>query len=266
MVDVKSAYEVWLEKENTMGTHLIDFEFQSDKYPTTPRGKVPLSTKDKTAQDLLWTYAQRHRYVDKEFADDLEAALLAKGYVHEAPKFGMSFDEYQEVSFAKRKRTLSETECAAMLALGVAGEAGEVADFMKKSLYHRDDAHNLDLDQEFKNKIMKELGDVLWYLASLAALYDIKLSNVAQANVDKLEKRYPKGFTAAAAVARADGEKNDQDVDHDPVMEKVADLKEALISRADEFTAAAQKCVFPEMRSAYKSKADALRDFAGTLT
>ena len=63
-----------------MGTHLIDGEFQSDKYPTTPRGKVPLSVRDTTAQDLLWEYAQRRRAVDAEFAEDLEAALRAAGY------------------------------------------------------------------------------------------------------------------------------------------------------------------------------------------
>jgi hypothetical protein len=63
-----------------MGAHIIDGEFQSDKYPTCPAGKVPLSTKDPTAWDLLWEYAQRRRAVDAEFADDLEAALQAKGY------------------------------------------------------------------------------------------------------------------------------------------------------------------------------------------
>lgn len=63
-----------------MGAHLIDDMFQSDKYPTTPRGKVPLSTKDPMAQDLLWEYAQRHRAVDAEFSDDLEAALVAAGF------------------------------------------------------------------------------------------------------------------------------------------------------------------------------------------
>lgn len=63
-----------------MGAHLIDGEFQSDKYPTTPRGKVPLSVKDKTAQDLLWEYAQRRRSVDAEFSDDLEKALGAAGH------------------------------------------------------------------------------------------------------------------------------------------------------------------------------------------
>jgi hypothetical protein len=63
-----------------MGAHLIEGEFQSDKYPTTPRGKVPLSVKDKSAQDLLWIYAQRRREVDAEFSDDLETALKAAGY------------------------------------------------------------------------------------------------------------------------------------------------------------------------------------------
>lgn len=68
--------------------HLIDGEFQSDKYPTCPRGKVPLSVKDVTAQDLLWEYAQRRRPVDAEFAADLEIALKAKGYVPLADKVG----------------------------------------------------------------------------------------------------------------------------------------------------------------------------------
>jgi len=70
-----------------MGAHLIEGEFQSDKFPTTPRGKVPLSVKDLAAQDLLWEYAQRRRAgshgskeVDREFADDLEQALRLKGY------------------------------------------------------------------------------------------------------------------------------------------------------------------------------------------
>ena len=70
-----------------MGAHLIDGEFQSDKYPTTPRGKVPLSVKDVTAQDLLWAYAKRRRAVDSEFSDDLEAALLAAGFNPERGHF-----------------------------------------------------------------------------------------------------------------------------------------------------------------------------------
>lgn len=63
-----------------MGAHLIDGEFQSDKYPTVPRGKVPLSVRDPAAQDLLWEYAHRRRVIDSEFSDDLETALRAAGY------------------------------------------------------------------------------------------------------------------------------------------------------------------------------------------
>lgn len=63
-----------------MGSHLIDGQFQSDKYPQTPRGLVPLKPTDTSAQDLLWEYAQRRRAVDSEFADDLEEALKLAGY------------------------------------------------------------------------------------------------------------------------------------------------------------------------------------------
>lgn len=64
-----------------MGTHInADGQFQSDKYPTCPPGKVPLSVKDSTAQDLLWEYAQRRRPVDAEFSEDLETALKAAGF------------------------------------------------------------------------------------------------------------------------------------------------------------------------------------------
>ena len=63
-----------------MGAHIVNGQFQSDKYPTCPVGKVPLSVEDPTAQDLLWQYAQRRRAVDAEFADDLEQALRTAGY------------------------------------------------------------------------------------------------------------------------------------------------------------------------------------------
>ncbi len=78
-----------------MGSHINEAgEFQSDKYPTCPAGKVPLSVKDPTAQDLLWQYAQRRRVVDAEFADDLEAALKAAGYV--PGEAGLGLDDVVE--------------------------------------------------------------------------------------------------------------------------------------------------------------------------
>ncbi len=82
-----------------MGEHLIDGQFQSDKYPTCPRGKVPLSTKDTLAQDLLWTLAQRYREIDSEFSDDLEKALLLQGY---APPYN------KQVALLKMLHVLSD--------------------------------------------------------------------------------------------------------------------------------------------------------------
>lgn len=73
-----------------------------------------------------------------------------------------------------------------VLALGVAGEAGEVADYLKKVI-----GHGHALDQE---KLMKELGDVLWYVAVLANRTNISLEEVARENILKLRKRYPEGF------------------------------------------------------------------------
>jgi hypothetical protein len=77
-----------------MGSHLIDGKFQSDKYPSTPRGKVPLSVKDPLAQPLLWAYAQGRRVVDAEFSDDLETALRDAGFV---PPDSLKLDVYDEV-------------------------------------------------------------------------------------------------------------------------------------------------------------------------
>jgi len=73
-----------------MGEHLVKviidgketIEWMSDKYHWSMPGFVPLKCTDKMAQDLLWEYAQRRRKIDAEFSDDLEQALILKGYVH----------------------------------------------------------------------------------------------------------------------------------------------------------------------------------------
>jgi NTP pyrophosphatase (non-canonical NTP hydrolase) len=80
--------------------------------------------------------------------------------------------------------------------LGIAGEAGECADLIKKHIGH---GHPLDVV-----KLKLELGDVLWYVAGLAELAGLTLSEVASANLAKLEKRYPSGFNTADSIARRD--------------------------------------------------------------
>jgi len=86
-----------------MSGHIINGEFQSDKYPTCPPGKVPLSLKDPMAQDLLWEYAKRRRCVDLEFSDDLQKSLLNKGFkpdaipFEEPPISGIAYDKSNNI-------------------------------------------------------------------------------------------------------------------------------------------------------------------------
>lgn len=69
--------------------------------------------------------------------------------------------------------------------LGLTGEAGEAADKIKKIIRDKDGVAS----EEDRAEIVKELGDVLWYVASLARYLDAPLSDVAKGNIDKLESR-----------------------------------------------------------------------------
>lgn len=78
----------------------------------------------------------------------------------------------------------------ALMALGLAGEAGEVADEVKKYLFH---GKPLDRDH-----LVKEIGDVLWYVDRLLIWLGASMSDAMAANVRKLANRYPDGWDAAA--------------------------------------------------------------------
>ena len=77
-------------------------------------------------------------------------------------------------------------------------KAGEAIDIVKKWLAQ---GHELD-----RAHLVRELGDVAWYLAEAATALDVPLEDVLQANLDKLQKRFPEGFNASASVHR-----NEQD-------------------------------------------------------
>ena len=74
-------------------------------------------------------------------------------------------------------------------ALGLSGEAGEVAEQIKKAI--RDDQG--EITPLRKDKLKKELGDVLWYLSQLSTELGLNLSDIAQANLDKLARRKSEG-------------------------------------------------------------------------
>lgn len=63
-----------------MGAHLINGEFQSDKYPWCKHGFVPLKLTDPMARSVLAQYAALRHTIDPEFSDDLMVALKKKGW------------------------------------------------------------------------------------------------------------------------------------------------------------------------------------------
>jgi len=90
----------------------------------------------------------------------------------------LNLDKYQEKAVA----TLGPDRNPLMMALGVGGEAGEVQEIIKKG--HRP-GKEVDVPH-----LKEEIGDVLWYLATLADHYGLSLDEIAVENIEKLQKRY----------------------------------------------------------------------------
>ena len=114
-------------------------------------------------------------------------------YMEGPRKKRLTINGYQH----KAMRTAKE-QCRNLsnVGLGLSGEAGEVADMIKKHLYQ---GHPMDRD-----KFIKELGDLAWYLALGCTVIGEPMENVLQTNIDKLLKRYPDGFDPERSMNRAE--------------------------------------------------------------
>ncbi len=100
----------------------------------------------------------------------------------------MDFKEYQRLALRTAAGKEKNNELF-HLVLGLVGEAGEIAEKFKKLV--RDNDSNEDLiDRE---DIAKELGDVLWYVATLAHYLEIPLEDIANKNIEKLTSRLERG-------------------------------------------------------------------------
>ena len=104
----------------------------------------------------------------------------------------MDLDEYQDKATASAVypgsgtgSTVAVTYCG----LGLTGKSGETAEKIKKVL--RDD--NGKISEETKERIARELGDVMWYAASLAKELGYKLSDIARINLEKIADRRSRG-------------------------------------------------------------------------
>ena len=127
----------------------------------------------------------------------------------------LTADDYQQKAL-RTKAHMSEKECLLDCSLGLAGESSEVlelatklsiltgniADETKKCIFHQ---HSLDID-----KLIKELGDLSWYIAVLADCFGYKLSEVLETNVLKLQERYPEGFDPERSKNRGEEKTNKQ--------------------------------------------------------
>ena len=103
----------------------------------------------------------------------------------------MTLNEYQALSRRTFKGKGADISNAT---LGIAGEAGEIADYVKKCLYQ---GHQYDVAV-----MVEELGDLLFYIANMASLCGVTLEDIAKYNYKKLLKRYPYGFEVERSINR----------------------------------------------------------------
>lgn len=108
-----------------------------------------------------------------------------------AAKVDMNANEYQHLAMRTATHKCYDLANAA---LGLTGEAGEVADIIKKHLYQ---GHDL-----YPSEVVEELGDVLWYVALTADYFNVTLGFVMQQNIAKLKVRYPEGFDPVRSANR----------------------------------------------------------------
>lgn len=104
----------------------------------------------------------------------------------------MNFDTYQvkasKYDMAEAKMDVNHAGLVEKI-FGISGEAGEVTDKFKKILRDRGGK----LTEEDVQEISKELGDILWYLASVARYMGVSFEKIASDNLEKLESRYNRG-------------------------------------------------------------------------
>jgi len=132
---------------------------------------------------------ERGGFVKHGIVHDLEVYEIC----HRPPLTG---NEYQQLAMTTLNPALSKQDILLNGVMGLCGEAGEAIDIVKKHLHQ---GHGLD-----KKALAKELGDIAWYLAETAYALDIPLEDILRANIDKLKRRYPEGFSSERSMDRTE--------------------------------------------------------------
>ena len=106
----------------------------------------------------------------------------------------MTVNEYHKLAMTTLNNELDKKQILTNAVMGLCGESGEACDIVKKHLFH---GHELD-----REALIKELGDVAWYLAEASEALDVSLDEVFERNIEKLKKRYPEGFSSERSINR----------------------------------------------------------------
>ena len=106
----------------------------------------------------------------------------------------MTINEYQQLAMTTLNKDLSKKDILINGVMGLCGESGEAIDIGKK---WRAQGHELD-----EEKLIKEIGDVAWYIAEIATVLGVTLEDVLTRNIEKLKARYPDGFKYADSLNR----------------------------------------------------------------
>jgi NTP pyrophosphatase (non-canonical NTP hydrolase) len=111
----------------------------------------------------------------------------------------MNFNEYQKLGSRTIPKGKDKKLLLAEFTLALCEEAGESAGVLKKVIFH-----DHPYTYEKRNKLVEELGDTLWHISAICSEMGISLDDIACYNINKLEARYPNGFSTEKSVNRVD--------------------------------------------------------------
>lgn len=152
-------------------------------------------TKNPASGAVMRKAGMIHVGTEREKYEKLGMKFDAEVYeIRREEKQGLTANDYQNQAMKTLNPSLSKRDVLINGVMGLCGEAGEAIDLVKKHLHQ---GHPLD-----KDKLVKELGDIAWYLAETAYALDLPLEIVLRKNLEKLKNRYPDGFDESRSQNR----------------------------------------------------------------
>lgn len=109
----------------------------------------------------------------------------------------MKLDEYQKLAGRTINKELTWASLRNHALFGMCSEVGEIQSYFQKQYQ----GHEID-----EHELMLEIGDCMWFIAELCTAFGWDLDEVGKANIDKLKKRYPEGFSEERSVHREEYE------------------------------------------------------------